>query len=329
MDLPFGLNPYENDPGAWGASLVNNAELLLAALDAVHAHSVVEVGAYAGDLTRLLLLWAEPSGAAITAIDPSPQPELEALAREHPELQLVRQTSLEALDGLDPADAIVLDGDHNHYTVSEELRLIAARSRVAGKRFPLILLHDVCWPHGRRDDYYDPERIPVEHRQPVAPESGLYPGVSGTRPGGLPYHWPAANEGGARNGVLTAIEDFIAEREDLRLAVVPAFFGLGLLYERSAPYADALGRQLDAWDGNPLLARLERNRVLHLASSHVQLSLATDAQQRVARLEALLRGMLDSRAFALAERWVRLREPERPPFSRDEIRKALSDPRDP
>jgi hypothetical protein len=129
--------------------------------------------------------------------------------------------------------------------------------------------------------------------------------------------------------VLTAIEDFIAEREDLRLAVVPAFFGLGLLYERSAPYADALGRQLDPWDGNPLLARLERNRVLHLASSHVQLSLATDAQQRVARLEALLRGMLDSRAFALAERWVRLREPERPPFSRDEIRKALSDPRDP
>ena len=31
------------------------------------------------------------------AIDPSPQPGLVALAREHPELELIRETSLEAL----------------------------------------------------------------------------------------------------------------------------------------------------------------------------------------------------------------------------------------
>ncbi|HWJ50964.1 MAG TPA: hypothetical protein VNR42_08090, partial [Solirubrobacteraceae bacterium] len=96
MELPFGLNPYENDPGAWGASLINNAELLLGCLGAAGARSVAEVGAYAGDLTRLLLLWAERSGATVLAIDPSPQPELEELDRDRPELALIRETSLVA-----------------------------------------------------------------------------------------------------------------------------------------------------------------------------------------------------------------------------------------
>ena len=96
MDLPFGLNPYENDPGAWGASLINNAELLLACLDVADARSVAEVGAYAGDLTRLLLLWAERSEAKVVAIDPMPQPELEQLERERRELDLIRETRLAA-----------------------------------------------------------------------------------------------------------------------------------------------------------------------------------------------------------------------------------------
>jgi hypothetical protein len=323
MELPFGLNPYENDPGAWGASLVNNAEILLACLDTAAAKSVIEVGAYAGDLTRLLLLWAKGSGARVVAIDPSPQPELEALERARQELELIRETSLEAFAHVPLADAIVLDGDHNHYTVSEELRLIATASADAGNELPLLLLHDVCWPHGRRDDYFDPEQIPAQHRQPTAPESGLYPGVPGVRPGGLPYHWPAAQEGGPRNGVLTAAEDFLGGRPDLRLAIVPAFFGRGVLWRRDAPYAADLERLLAPWDGNPLLARLERNRVLHLASSHVQLSMATDAQDKVARLEGLLSKMLTSRAFSAAELFLRVRQRGRPAFSKQEIRDLL------
>jgi hypothetical protein len=324
VELPFGLNPYENDPGAWGASLINNAELLLGCLGAAGARSVAEVGAYAGDLTRLLLLWAERSGATVLAIDPSPQPELEELDRDRPELALIRETSLVALEHIDLPDAIVLDGDHNYYTVTEELRRIAERCERAGTELPLLLLHDVCWPHGRRDDYFDPNQIPTEQRQPVAPESGLYPGVSGVRTGGLPYHWPAAQEGGPRNGVLTAIEDFVSGREDLRLGVVPAFFGLGVVWRAAAPYAGALAELLDPWDRNPLLERLERNRVLHLASSHVQLRLAESAQERAARQEELLQRMLHSRAFSAAEWFLRLRQRGKPAFSKQEIRRAMA-----
>jgi hypothetical protein len=316
----FKIEPFANDPGAWSASLVNNAEFVIGALDASQAKSVGEVGAYAGDLTRLLLDWAGETGARVVAIDPSPQPELEQLEAERPELDLVRKTSIEAFRTMEIPEAMILDGDHNYYTVAQELRLLAER---AGDDLPLLLLHDVGWPHGRRDDYFDPEQIPEEYRQPIAPEAGVYPGVDGTREGGLPYHFPAAREGGPRNGVLTAIEDFLEGHDDLRLAVVPAFFGLGVVWRLDAPYADALAELLDPWDRNPILERLERNRVLHLASSQVQLNLATKADEKVARLEPLLRKLLESRAFALAEQYTRLRERGEPAFSREEIRRAL------
>jgi hypothetical protein len=316
----FKIEPFANDPGAWSASLVNNAEFVIGALDASQARSVGEVGAYAGDLTRLLLDWAGETGARIVAIDPAPQPELEQLEAERPELDLLRQTSIDAFATMEIPEAMILDGDHNYYTVSEELRLLAERS---GDQLPLLLLHDVGWPHGRRDDYFDPEQIPAEHRQPIAPESGLYPGVPGTREGGLPYHFPAAREGGPRNGVLTAVEDFLEARDDLRLAIVPTFFGLGIVWRPDAPYADRLAELLDPWDRNPILARLELNRVLHLASSQVQLNLAMKAQERIGRLEPILHRLLDSTAFTLVEQYTRLRESGNPAFSREEIRRAL------
>ena len=147
--LTLDFDPYANDPGHWGASLVNLAELLVACLEAAGARSVIEVGAYAGDLTELLADWAAGSGATVSAVDPSPQPELVELAERRPEIELVRETSLDALRHVPIPDAAVIDGDHNWFTVSEELRLIAER---AGAALPLLLFHDVCWPHARRDD---------------------------------------------------------------------------------------------------------------------------------------------------------------------------------
>jgi Methyltransferase domain len=324
VELPFGLNPYESDPGHWGASLLNNAELVLALLDAAKAQSVIEVGAYAGDLTRLLLLWAESSGARIVAIDPSPEPQLERLEREHTELRLIREPSLSALLHTESTDAVILDGDHNYYTVTEELSLLTAGSR----RSPLILLHDVCWPHERRDTYFDPEQIPAEHRQSVAPEGRLYPGVPGTQLLGMPYHWPAATEGGPRNGVLTAIEDFLASHDELDHAVIPVFFGLGVVWPKGARYADELRTIVEPWDRNPLLERLERNRVLHLASSQAQFALAVNAQQRLRRAVQLLDRMLHSRAFAAAELFLRVRQLGKPIFSREDIRRVIDQAED-
>jgi len=321
--LHLRIDPYANDPGHLGVSLVNVAEILLPCLDAVGARSVIEVGAYAGDLTELLLEWASAADARVMAIDPSPQPELIALDDRRADLELIRETSLDALDRLEPADAVVIDGDHNYYTVSEELRLVAERA--AGRTLPLLLLHDVGWPHGRRDDYFAPEEIPDEYRQPTVEGGGLYPGDPGISREGMPYRWPAASEGGPRNGVLTAIEDFVSSRERLRLAVVPAFFGLGVVWDADAHWADAVAEIVEPWDRNPLVERLEANRVFHLVSDRLQLGRAFSEKERGARKDELLRRLLTSRTFALAVQISRLRQRGEPAFSIDEVRRALGE----
>lgn len=309
---------YSHDPARWGASLAHSAELLLPCLDAAGARSVAEIGAYAGDLTRVLAEWARPRGATITAIDPAPQPDLEALAG----IELIRATSLDALPELTLPDAIVIDGDHNYYTVREELRLIGERA--PGAQLPLLLFHDVSWPHARRDDYHDAGSIPAEARHPVAGgQGGLFPGEPGVRADGLPYPRSAAREGGPGNGVLTAVEDFVAERDRVRLVVVPVFFGFGAAWHLDAPWSDALAALLDPWDRNPVLERLEANRVHHIAREY-------ELAQRTARQEAVLRRLLESKAFLVAERLSKLRvrariAPSQSVISRDEVRRALGD----
>jgi hypothetical protein len=308
-------NPYEHDPARWGTSLAHTAELSLACLDAAGVRSVAEVGAYAGDFTRVLVDWAARSGARVSAIDPAPQPALVALEG----VELIRRTSLDALRDIPLPDAIVIDGDHNYFTVSEELRLIGERAR--GAELPLLLFHDVAWPHGRRDDYFDPEAIPEP--KPLAGGAGLFPGDPGTRPGGLPYPRSAAREGGPGNGVLTAIEDFVATRDRLRLVVVPVFFGLGVLWHLDAPWSDAVAAILDPWDRNPLLQRLEENRIFQIAQAFA-------ATSRLESREAMLRRIEGSSAFAVAERLSRLRvrlgiASEASALSKEEIRRVLSD----
>jgi hypothetical protein len=320
-------DPYATDPTRWAHSMAHHAELLLPCLDATGARLVVEIGAFAGELTRLLADWASGSGARVLAIDPSPQDQLIALERERDEVELVRATSLDALPRLPAPDVVIVDGDHNYHVVSEELRLIAERG--AGAGLPLLLFHDVAWPHARRDDYFDPEGIPEERRHPLAGSSGgLFPGDPGLRADGLPYPRSAAHEGGPENGVLTAAEDFVARHDGLRLAVVPAFFGFGAVWHKDASWAGAIADLLAPWDGSPLLRRLEENRVYHLATSHARQVQLWRAEERIARQEKLLLRLLESRAFSIAERLSRIRvragvAPAQSVISKQEVRRAL------
>lgn len=325
--MDFDVDPYLHDSSRWGVSMAQHAEVLLPALDVAGVKSIVEVGAYAGDLTRLLVLWAAEAGAAVGAVDPSPQPGLVALAEETPSLELIRETSIDALPRIDMPDAIVIDGDHNWYTVSEELRLIAERA--PGAQLPLLLFHDVAWPHARRDDYFSPELIPEEFRQPIAGEgAGIRPGDPGVRADGVPYPRSAAHEGGPRNGVLTAVEDFVAATPGLRLVVVPAFFGFGVVWHEDKPWSADLAALLERFDRDPVLERLEGNRVHHLAESHARQIEIWKLRERVARQEAVLRRLLESSAFGVAEQLSRLRvkakiAPAQSVVSKAEIRRAL------
>jgi len=289
--------------------MANFSELLFELFELVDAETILEVGAYAGDLTVVLADWLAPRGGKVIAIDPKPQSALTKLAADNDAVELDERLSLDALGNLPDAEVVVIDGDHNYFTVNAELRALGPK--LAGDSPPLVLLHDVCWPHGRRDAYYDSSRIPPEGLPHPVRVGYLRPDDPGVADEGLGFadHELSEREGGPRNGILTALEDFVAEEDGgLRYAVVPAFFGLGVLWNTKARWADDVARAVEPLDRNPVLVRLERNRVeqmVGLASAEAELS--RQANERSALLEELK----VSRAFKVGDLVAPLRHPRR------------------
>ena len=316
MDEPSDIWRRDSDPGRWGHSIANVGELVTGCLDAIQARSVAEIGAYAGDLTGLLADWAR-GAKQIIAVDPAPQQSLLDLASKHRQLEVRAETSHEALSQMELPDALIIDGDHNYYTVSGDLELIAERT-ASNADLPLLMLHDVGWPHGRRDAYYDPSRIPDDQRQDLAAMPMVLPGEPDPVSAGLLLLTSARREGGPRNGVLTAVEDFLADRPELRFAIVPAFFGVGVIWHPERAGAEALAELLAAWDRNPVLQRLEANRVHHLATSNgreVELGKLrhrlAEERGKVTRQRRAIAALLDSSGLRIVDRISTLRHPRR------------------
>lgn len=244
------------------------AHLILPALDLSGARRVVEIGAEHSGMSQVLSRYCESVQGRLVSIDPSPSAEFYAWLKTAGAVEHVARPSLDALPQLRDVDAWLIDGDHNWYTVYHELRIIDEAARRDGKPL-LVFLHDVGWPCARRDFYYAPERIPLDSRHPHSFEAGVVPGSSelvanrGFRGCGA-FAW-ALHEGGPRNGILTAVEDFIVDATPtgrrLGWAFVPAVFGLGVLFDLGAPWAPALSGLFAPHHENPLLARLEENRL--------------------------------------------------------------------
>jgi Methyltransferase domain len=244
------------------------SDLILEALKLADARQIVEIGAEFGGMSALLAEHCRARGGQFTTIDPAPKREFHDWLTANPDVRHLAKTSLEAFGELNEADAWVVDGDHNWYTVYHELRQIEAVSRRAGKPV-LAFLHDVGWPCGRRDSYYAPDQIPAEYRHPHSYEAGAIldhaPLVRERGFRGLGQFAFANLAGGPRNGVMTAIEDFLAERlregREFGFAEIPAVFGLGVLFDLDAAWSGALAELLVPYHQNRLLRSLETNRL--------------------------------------------------------------------
>lgn len=244
------------------------SDIILPAMEIAGAETICEIGVEFGGMSQLLADHCESKGGQLISVDPEPKFEFVAWAAANAHVRHVPLPSAEAFQTLHDIDAWVVDGDHNWYTVFYELTAMEAISTRDGKPF-LAFMHDVCWPCGRRDTYYAPDRIPEEYRQPFDYEHGIRPGdpYSHYRSGfkGEGFFAFAKEEGGPRNGVKTAIEDFIdvqlQEGRTLAYAEVPAVFGLGVLFDMDATWSGALADLMMPYHENELLARMERNRI--------------------------------------------------------------------
>jgi GT2 family glycosyltransferase len=212
---------------------------------------IVEIGSQYGTNTKNILDFCRVHGATLHVIDPSPEFDVESWQNEHGDRLVVHLArSLDALPTIGPADVVMIDGDHNWYTVFNELRTIRSSAEQSSREFPITLLHDIEWPYGRRDGYYRPADIPSEHRKTFR-RLGVEPGSSNLRSyGGLNDHLNnSVIEGGPHNGVLTAVEDFLnSEDTDLKFYSISGFHGLGVLipgrFERENRPLMALVRSL-------------------------------------------------------------------------------------
>jgi GT2 family glycosyltransferase/glycosyltransferase involved in cell wall biosynthesis len=254
---------------------------------------VVEIGADLGANTDKLL-GTTASGRVLHSIDPHPGFDVASLRRRHGEAFVFHAGfSLDVLPTIPGAlDLVLIDGDHNWYTVVNELRLVDEHASKAGSTFPMVVLHDVGWPYGRRDLYYDPSTVPASHRQPCR-KAGLILGQSElVEEGGLnPHLHHAIHEHGERNGVLTAVEDFLADtQQELELLTLPLWHGLGILYgPHHVAQNPALREFLAELTLPPLLhnlVRLAEDRTLQLLIENRERERAlTRAKQRIGKLE--------------------------------------------
>ncbi len=200
--------------------------------EAIQPKNIIEIGSDRGDNTLNLLKYCQENNAKLHVIDPLPQYDVDSWQAKYGELVTFHLSlSLHALPLIERFDLVLIDGDHNWYTVFNELKLIEKLSLEMNQPFPLILLHDIAWPYARRDLYYNPDTIPEEYRQPYE-KKGMRPGRSELLPtGGLNSHLNnAIYENKERNGVLTAIEDFLTEtQQSIDLVKISGLHGLGLL----------------------------------------------------------------------------------------------------
>jgi glycosyltransferase involved in cell wall biosynthesis len=280
--------------------------LIEPALKALGPKYILEIGSDFGENTRNLLKFCSENDAVLHAVDPFPQFDVSALEKEYPDSLFFYQTlSLNAIDRIEKIDAALIDGDHNWYTLINELRLIEHNCHRRNINFPIIFTHDTGWPYARRDLYYNPESIPEAYRKPFK-KQGLHPGSADlVEKGGINAHlFNAIHENTFQNGILTAIEDFLKETsEKIIFKQVEGLNGLGILipqkiYEQNHKLAALIDKLDLAPEIKNFIEQLEAIRIEEQIQKnnlrHKKKELAENLGQTKKELSAKLKSLQQS-----------------------------------
>jgi hypothetical protein len=268
--------------------------IILPIYQAAGAKTVLEIGAEYGTSTNVLLKYVKGQGGHLHCIDPYPAFEARQFAEQNREhLTFYEDLSLNVIRRIPRVDIAMVDGDHNWYTVYNELKQLEEVHGTDPLAQPIIFAHDLSWPYGRRDLYYNPDTIPAEFRQPHATQ-GMLPNQSDLVPDGgmnCTLH-NAIHEGGPRNGVLTGVEDYMAgSKLDWHFLHLPLYFGLGILITKQRlqanPKLRALIDRFTPSEGSlELIAQTEHLRCTDGIMMQAIVRRLQAAEERIAELES-------------------------------------------
>ena len=142
------------------------------------------------------------------------------------------ENSLNILSDLNNYDAIFINDDPNWYTVFNELNIIKQNN----DDFPLVFICHNIFPHKRRDSYKNPNIIPKDFINEYS-KNLEFSDIS-IKDGF--YH--AINENTPKNGVLTAIEDFLSENSSIGVMNFNLLNGIVILYPLNSISQIRLGK---------------------------------------------------------------------------------------
>lgn len=254
----------------WLTSMEVFFPLIEPVLSIVKPKVIAEIGAAEGGNTRLLYNFLKQNQGKLITIDPFPRGSfVEWVNASRDVVTHFADYSFNCINKVGAVDVWFVDGDHNWYTVFNELSLIDQLS-TAHQLPALIYMHDVSWPCGRRDMYYDPSTIPANFIQPNSNKLGITFAKQASETGGLKGPYWALQEGGPKNGVLTAVEDFLKATTTKYLWFhIPAILGLGILINEAHPLAQIIAEFYQPFNNNPLIELIERDRVSHYLAAVV------------------------------------------------------------
>ena len=155
---------------------------------------------------------------------------------------VIKGNELNILKNFKDFDAIFINGDSNWYTVYNELNIIKKNN----VEFPLVLICNNLFPNMRRDSYIDPKIIPSEFLNEYTDELDI-DGIN--IKDGL-YH--AVDDNSPKNGVFTAIEDFLSENYNVDMLDLKLTCGVTILYSNNGVNQIRIGLIKDIISNNPI-----------------------------------------------------------------------------
>ena len=249
------------------ASMSSLMPLFIPLLDKVEINRICEIGSDKTSNSKILADYCKARNAELDIIDPVIKTK--DLGFDTSNVNLFSEMSIDYFKKDRVCEAYFIDGDHNFYTVIKELEAIA---EITKETPSLLLLHDVGWPCARRDMYYNPSSIPAEYMQEYGENIILNPTSETDCDDGISFMAVARKEGGEKNGVLTAVEDFLSRNEDWELHKFPSIYGFGIMWNKknfSAEVQQFFNERIAELEKiKPLLATLELNRIMLLWKTH-------------------------------------------------------------